>query len=247
MLWNGTSFTGFFRRFFFFRIRKNIYAIADNKIKESGKHILLNGYTIPLITIKELIKIKNIIILISCADIVGVYNQLNQIIYFKETECFAVYFIRSLTNKNEEKMRKYPSSFRITAQQQIPKKIHYCWFGKGVLPKQNRRCIESWKRFCPEYEIIRWDEDNYDITKNRYMYEAYLNKKWGFVSDYARLDIIYHHGGIYLDTDVEIIKSYNELLYQSAFCGVEANRRIAIGLGFGAKKVSNNKRIIKVI
>ena len=119
----------------------------------------------------------------------------------------------------------------------IPKIIHYCWFGGNPLPPSAEKCIESWKKFCPDYEIRRWDESNYDITKNQYMQEAYQCKKWGFVPDYARLDIIYDHGGIYLDTDVEIIKTFDELLDCVAFGGVEQESPyVALGLGFGAEK-----------
>lgn len=117
----------------------------------------------------------------------------------------------------------------------IPKKIHYCWFGKGKYPEIVKRCIKSWKKYCPEYEIILWNEDNYDVRKNRYTKEAYENKKWAFVSDYARLDIIYREGGIYLDTDVELIKPLDDLLVQDSYfaadgCGINS------GLGFGAEK-----------
>ena len=91
----------------------------------------------------------------------------------------------------------------------IPKKIHYCWVGGAPKPESVLVCINSWKKYCPDYEIIEWNETNYDFTKNKYMQQAYENKKWGFVPDYARLDIIYEHGGIYLDTDVEIIKSFD--------------------------------------
>lgn len=119
----------------------------------------------------------------------------------------------------------------------IPKKIHYCWFGGSELPERDRKCIESWKRFCPDYEIIRWDESNYDVGKNRYMREAYETKKWGFVSDYARLDIIYEHGGIYLDTDVELIRNIDDLLENRAYMGFEQDgQMVATGLGFGAEK-----------
>lgn len=118
----------------------------------------------------------------------------------------------------------------------IPKKIHYCWFGGQPLPELAIKCIKSWEKFCPDYEIIEWNESNYDISKNKYMHQAYQMKKWGFVPDYARLDIIYNHGGIYLDTDVEIIKSLNELLNQKGFCGIEnGSKYIALGLGFGAE------------
>ena len=72
----------------------------------------------------------------------------------------------------------------------IPKIIHYCWFGGKEIPEKDRKCIESWKKYCPDFQIIQWNEENYDITKNAYMYQAYQAKKWGFVPDYARLDII---------------------------------------------------------
>ena len=123
----------------------------------------------------------------------------------------------------------------------IPKKIHYCWFGKIQIPEIFQEYMRSWRKFCPDYEIIRWDESNYDITKNRYMSEAYKNKKWGFVPDYARLDIIYNEGGIYLDTDVELITSLDKLLNDEMFCGVVSELGVGLGLGFGA--VRNNKLI----
>lgn len=121
----------------------------------------------------------------------------------------------------------------------IPRKIHYCWFGGNELPARDRYCIESWKKMCPDYEIIRWDESNYDISKCAYMKEAYEAKRLGFVPDYARLDIIYEHGGIYLDTDVELIRNLDDLLELEGFAGFEASDQtqkcIALGLGFGAQ------------
>ena len=120
----------------------------------------------------------------------------------------------------------------------IPKVIHYCWFGGNSKPKLVRECIKSWKKYCPDYQIIEWNESNYDVTKNAYMREAYEAKKWGFVPDYARLDIIYEYGGIYLDTDVQVIKSYDTLLLNKAFVGIEKGNDcvVALGLGFGAEK-----------
>lgn len=119
--------------------------------------------------------------------------------------------------------------------QLIPKKIHYCWFGKKPIPAELQKCMDSWKRFCPDYEIIHWDEDNYDIHKSPYMEQAHAQKKWGFVSDYARLDILYQHGGIYMDTDVELIRNLDELLYQPAFCGVEVWGTVGSGASLGAQ------------
>lgn len=127
----------------------------------------------------------------------------------------------------------------------IPKNIHYCWFGGNPLPKEYENYIESWKYFCPDYEIIRWDESNYDVIKNKYMNEAYKAGKWCFVSDYARLDIIYEHGGIYLDTDVEIIKSFDDLLVNKAFMGFESKNKVASGLGFGAVKNHETIRLLR--
>lgn len=116
----------------------------------------------------------------------------------------------------------------------IPKKIHYCWFGGKPLPQEAKDCIDSWRRYCPDYEIIEWNEGNYDVHKNRYMSDAYKNKKWGFVPDYARLDLIYQHGGIYMDTDVELIKPIDDLLDYEAYAGIESPGTVALGLGFGA-------------
>ena len=122
----------------------------------------------------------------------------------------------------------------------IPKIIHYCWFGGAPLPEKERSCIESWRKFCPDYEIKEWNESNYDISENQYIRQAYEAKRWAFVTDYVRLDIIYHHGGIYLDTDVEVIRSLDPLLENSAFAGMENVDRkqlsVNTGLGFGAVK-----------
>ena len=88
----------------------------------------------------------------------------------------------------------------------IPKKIHYCWFGGNPLSEGAKKYIETWKKYCPDYEIIEWNENNFDVTQNQYCKEAYEAKKWAFVSDYARFWILYKYGGIYFDTDVEVIK-----------------------------------------
>lgn len=118
----------------------------------------------------------------------------------------------------------------------IPKTIHYCWFGKGKMPAISERCLESWRKFCPDYNIVCWTEDNFDITQNRYMYEAYQAGKWAFVSDYARLKVLHEEGGIYLDTDVELIKPLDDLIADCGFMGYDDNGLIATGLGFACEK-----------
>lgn len=120
----------------------------------------------------------------------------------------------------------------------IPKIIHYCWVGGNPKPQSVLYCIESWKQCCPDYEIREWNETNYDFTKNEYMRQAYEAKKWGFVPDYARLDIVYEYGGIYLDTDVEMVRSFDDLLENACFFGFEdtgdGEYFVNCGHGFGA-------------
>lgn len=111
----------------------------------------------------------------------------------------------------------------------IPKIIHYCWFGGKPLSEETKKYINTWKKFCPDYEIKEWNESNFDVTQNRYCYEAYKAKKWAFVSDYARLNILYNYGGIYMDTDVEVCKSLNELLIYNAWSGFESDKQIPTG------------------
>lgn len=103
----------------------------------------------------------------------------------------------------------------------IPKKIHYCWFGGKKLPKLARKCIDSWKKKCPDYEIIEWNESNFDLNSNTYVKEAFENKKWAFITDYVRLYVLYNYGGVYMDTDVEVIKNIDKFLDNKAFSGFE--------------------------
>lgn len=116
----------------------------------------------------------------------------------------------------------------------IPRKIHYCWFGGKPLTPFAKKCIESWKKYCPDYEIIEWSEKNIDIVNSPFMQAAYADKKWAFVSDYARYKIIYEEGGIYLDVDVELIKSIDDLRKYNSYMGFEGTEYVASGLGFGA-------------
>ena len=118
----------------------------------------------------------------------------------------------------------------------IPKKIHYCWFGGNPLPEEAKKCINSWKKYCPDYEIIEWNESNYDLNKNEYVKYTYENKKYAFLTDYVRLDVVYNEGGIYLDTDVELLKSLDDLLNCEGYIGMEEVGTINTGQGFGAIK-----------
>lgn len=119
----------------------------------------------------------------------------------------------------------------------IPKVIHYCWFGRNPLPKLALKCIASWRKFFPDYEIKEWNEDNFDVNIIPYTRDAYEAKKYAFVSDYARFWILYHYGGIYFDTDVEVIRPMDDIIERGPFmgieCGVNDGKKLAVNPGLG--------------
>lgn len=124
----------------------------------------------------------------------------------------------------------------------IPKIIHYCWFGGSALGEEESRCIASWKKHLPDYEIKLWNESNWDVHCCDYVSEAYEAEKWAFVSDYARFDILYKYGGVYFDTDVELVGSIDDILSRGSFMGCEKDfdplnevgPLVAPGLGMAA-------------
>jgi len=203
--------------------------IADNDI---NKHSFsFQGVEKPVFTLEKCIKNakKPPIILITVVDFSSIAEQLDTLIELNDVECYIYIYAKEMAKPH--KMRNNRSK---TEAYKIPKVIHYCWFGGGAIPDDLARYMSSWKRYCPDYEIIRWDESNYDYKKNEYMYNAYINRKWGFASDFARLDIIHTHGGVYLDTDVELIRNIDDLLCDEAFCGFECEKQINFGMGYGA-------------
>lgn len=124
----------------------------------------------------------------------------------------------------------------------IPKIIHYCWFGGNPLPKAAKKCIASWKKYLPDYVIKEWNENNFDVNSIPYTADAYKAKKYAFVSDYARFWILYHYGGLYFDTDVEIIRPLDDIILEGPFLGCEKDfvapdqfPDVAPGLGIGAE------------
>ena len=122
----------------------------------------------------------------------------------------------------------------------IPKVIHYCWFGGKPIPNDVKKCINSWKKKCPDYEIKCWNESNFDVNAHPFTKAAYEAKAWAFVSDYARLKVVYDHGGIYLDTDVELLKNLDFLLKYDFYIGIQQVGHLCnTGLGYGAVKSNN--------
>lgn len=174
---------------------------------------------------------KGQVIIISTQYLHEILAQLNSMYELDDVE--ALYY-EDINIAQMMRELYLPDSFRITDKPLIPKVIHYCWFGGNPIPDRYREWMKTWKKYCPDYDIVEWNESNYDYKKNEYMYEAYKSKKWGFVPDYARLDIIHEYGGIYLDTDVELLKNLDDLLYQRGFMGLQGNLLTNNGLGFGA-------------
>lgn len=117
----------------------------------------------------------------------------------------------------------------------ISKIIHYCWFGKGKKSELAEKCIQSWKEKLPDYKIIEWNEENFDIHINKYVEEAYNSKKFAFVADYVRLFVLFHHGGIYMDTDVEVLKPFDNLLNLPGFVGFEDKELVSTAV-IGSQK-----------
>lgn len=219
-------------------IQHKIRLILDNNKQKQDTTVALFSQNIDIVSVQRFCAAYDVltfIVMISCSDVVGIYEQLQKIERLKDVECCILPFVRRKTNELEERNRYYPERYQLYSIPRIPKIIHYCWLGQGKIPEQNKIWMESWKKHCPDYEIVEWNEKNYDVSKNKYMHAAYRERKWGFVSDYMELDVIYHYGGIYLDTDVEIVKNLDELLYQDAFMGIDGTKLISLGLGFGAK------------
>ena len=117
----------------------------------------------------------------------------------------------------------------------IPKIVHYCWFGEKSLPDEAKKCIDSWRKYLPDYELRLWNEENFNINCNQFVKEAYHNKKYAFVTDYVRLYALYHYGGVYMDTDVEVIKSLDKFLVHESFTSFENEHSIPTGMMAASK------------
>lgn len=209
-------------------ITSKVLAVFDNYKTGYFTTPYRNNIKINNLLVLTKMNLDDSVILITSTYCRSIYEQLQMLLRSNNIDCY-IYVVMSLKTVDYRLPRK-------NCQQMIPKIIHYFWFGKESIPEENLRCIDSWKKYCPDYEIVKWTEDNYDISKCKYMKQAYDSKKWGFVPDYARLDVIYRYGGIYLDTDVELVRNIDDLLYEDAFVGFQRDFWIALGLGFGGKK-----------
>lgn len=213
-------------------ISKNILYFLDNNLKQKG--YVWEDWKIPVLSIDTFLKkeLQDFVLLVTCETFEPICRRLDELEQFNDIECFLYPYV----NKSyiDTKIVREPELFQL--EEKIPRIIHYCWFGYQKFSTLEEECIQSWRGFCPDYKIIRWDESNYDINKNLYMKQAYEAGKWAFVSDYARLDILYEYGGIYLDTDVELIKSIDNLLRNEAFIAYGEWPALNSGAGVGSVK-----------
>lgn len=233
-------------------ILKNCDAICDNDKEKQGKRRIVCGRELTIINMEQLQQYdkKKLLLLITVGAYVEIVEQLRNIEWFSDVEALIFNLVKNY-QLNYDSFREniyIPKSNSKIAQ--IPKIIHYIWMG-GEMPDDMKRCVDSWYRFCPDYEIKLWNEQNYDFTKNPYMRKAFENEIWGFIVDYARLDIVYNEGGIYLDTDVEVLKSLDELRKEEAYIGFQPKYvpyqpeyMINAGSGFGAVK---NHKVVKAL
>ena len=238
--------SGRYLDFFFYNcpLASQIKCIVDNNSYKWNTFRKVENFERQILSpvqLPELLTEDSVILITAGVIGVEIVHQLENMNLPKDQQVFwAAFVFNELESLRYLFRRELPDSLRINQEPLIPKIIHYCWVGGNSIPEEHQKYIEGWRNLCPDYEIICWNEKNYNIEKNPYMKKAYEEKKWGFVSDYMRKDIVYQYGGIYLDTDVEMIKRPDELLYQDGFCGIElaADRtfKINTGLGFGARK-----------
>ena len=214
----------------------SVEAIIDKDSLKWNTYVKNNNEKIPITSLDSLISdVKkygkdNIVLLITsqfyAADII---EELDCIKELDGLTCYSLFLVRN----TREELHKFEFT---VGTQLIPKKLHYIWLGGKELPGEFKRNLETWKKFNPDYEIIRWDESNYDLNKNDFIKEAYASEKWSKVANYARMDILYQYGGIYMDTDVEVLKSLDCLLNDECFFCLGNQDSVNNGCGLGAVK-----------
>lgn len=218
----------------------NVLGYVDNNPSKQGERVSLCSRQVGIHSINwlETRVDNNTVLVITNGDFASSIAQLDRLDCLRDTICFLAP-VMQLMNKGNAGVITHSFNEPV-----IPKRIHYCWFSGNPIPEKLQRCIASWKEMCPDYEIIRWDESNYDLSKYRYTQQAFDSKKWAFIPDIVRLDVLYEYGGFYFDTDVEIIRNLDDLRYQDAFCGREEWGHVNFGGGSGCRK---NFELIKEI
>ena len=219
-------------------LSENTIAFIDNNVDKIGGKIEFLGCEYKILSLKEAVDYiegnqvcESVVFLVTALHFTQIYQQIEREYPDKNFMCMSMDEIAS----EQFKVSDYNGVIKQYSNPVIPKIIHYAWFG-GEKPDSIKKNIDGWHEMCPDFEIKEWNESNYDISKNRYMQEAYDVKKWGFVPDYLRLDVIFKYGGIYLDTDIAIVKKLDDLLFQDAFGCIDSSLTMNLGSGFGAKQ-----------
>ena len=227
----GSLASAMFEAYRDFGFEGKVDYIIDNDKSKDGRTMTVNGKSLTLISVESFsyLDYRDYILLIMPVFFLDIVNQIKDLPVFDKVVTYIYPFLMSRRTGEQ-------FSFRHTEEMRIPKTIHYCWFGGKPIPEKYRENIASWKKYCPDYEIIEWNESNYDVAKNRFMQQAYQKECWPYVTDYARKDIIYENGGIYFDTDVEVLHSLDNLLFNDFFVGMDDVANINTGAGFGAAK-----------
>ena len=201
-----------------YRLHDYVDCYVDMDKRKTGMKIAIGYSEYEIKTPDVLHDVKdNPVILLTNSKFYPVISFLETIDALRDSDCYIIPMMQKLEQRTS-----------------IPKIIHYCWFGGKEIPDFLKKCMESWYKLCPDYEIRRWDENNFDVSKYPFTKQAAENKKYGFITDVARLDILYEYGGIYMDTDVKLLKSFDDLLFNKGFVGVERWGNINSGGGIGA-------------
>lgn len=213
------------------RLGEHLAGFIDNA--KAGQTAILDYRAFPIVSLQSLQGRlgRGDLIFITALAYEEIYRQLEAAgAWLNEVEVTSSAELARYILENSD----YPGIVRNHTQPVIPKKIHYVWVG-GKMPDSVRENIAAWQRLCPDYEIIEWNEKNYDMGKVPYMKEAYESGLYGYVPDYLRLDVVYEQGGIYLDTDIELVRNLDDLLYQDCFGCVDGTLTWNAGSGFGAR------------
>ncbi|MCM1136319.1 MAG: hypothetical protein NC400_12190 [Clostridium sp.] len=213
--------------------------IIDNDKNKDGKSLSINEKEIKLVSVETFARLhyQDYALLIMPVFFLDIIKQIDRNEFFNGVPAYVYAFVMNIARKKD-------FSLRTAKQMKIPKIIHYCWFGGKELPDSYKKNIGSWREHCPNYEIIEWNESNYDFSKNQFLNQAYMKKCWAYVSDYVRKDVVYCYGGVYMDVDVELKKPLDDLLYNDFFMCRDDIANIATGCGFGAEK---GNEIIKAL
>lgn len=196
--------------------------------KKDGSYIEVVDWEVGNINVKE-----DDLVIITPSDFVDVEEKIELYARLRNNKRYVYILLRALQWDKERKIAS-EAPFSITeGTQKVPKVIHYFWFSGDPFPEKVRKCLDSWKKFCPDYEIKEWNLNNYS-TDNEFCKQALKNKDWAFASDFGRCDVLYRYGGIYLDTDVELVKNIDDLLCDDGFMCFESKAGIDPGSGMGA-------------